>query len=347
MHERSPTPNILGLQVVCVFLGIIGFVAYAVSKFTSGRAIVLITVIGLLGSLVAFIILARQLKSMGHIVKAIVISLLAVVLGSYIVLFALIYFFQDAIANKTSAFFQPRSISAEAAQALVASDVEAIHLTTPDGARLSGWLVRNSTQAQSPLVIYFDGSGSESSKMIPYARKLDGWSVALIRYRGFGPSTGTPSQANAFADATLIYDTLSKRPDINSRHIVSMGYSLGTGIAVYLSEQRPVAGTILVSPYGSMTLAGPKQPPIYAPLSGIMHRYFDSISRVPTINSPMLCLIGSNDWAVPPELSLKLAGKWGGQTTIKTYAGEDHSLFLHDNGSWTDILAFLQGIEQK
>ncbi len=345
MQAKPTGPGLLGLQIICVLLGVMGFVAYAVSKFTSGRAIVLITVIGLLGFIIVLVVLAWRLRTPGRIVRAITVSLLAVVLGSYLILFVLIYFFQDAIADKTNAFFQPRSISVEAAQALVASDVHAIRLTTPDGAQLSGWLVRNSTEAKSPLVIYFDGSGSESSLMIPYANKLDGWSVALIRYRGFGPSTGTPSQANAFADATFIYDTLSKRLDVNSRHIVAMGYSLGTGVAVYLAEQRPVAGTVLVSPYDRVTLIGFNRSPLYAPLAGIMHRYFDSASRAPHITSPLLCLIGSADPVIPPQSSLKLVGQWGGPTSVKRYEGEDHSLFLHDNNSWADIETFLQTIE--
>ena len=169
----------------------------------------------------------------------------------------------------------------------------------------------------------------------------------MINYRGFGQSEGTPSQATAFADATFIYDTLTQRPDIDAGHVVAMGYSLGTGIAVYLSEQRPVAGTVLAAPYDSLTLIGLKHPPLYAPLSGILKRYFDSISRAPGIKNPLLVLIGSADPVIPPELSQKLAGQWGGVTDIKTYSGEDHDLLLHNNSTWADIKAFLQTLEQK
>ena len=335
------------LQFVCVLLGMIGLVAYAISKFTSGRAVIWITAAGILGFIVTLVILARRVKRPGPVLGTIAGSLLAVLLGAYLVLFPLIYFFQDTIANQMNAFFQPRGISEEQAQALVTGDVEAIDLATPDGARLRGWLVRNSNAAAAPLVIYFDGSGSEASQMIPYARKLTGWSVALVNYRGFSPSTGTPSQAHAFADASLIYDTLSRRPDVNPGRIVAMGYSLGTGVAVYLAAERPIVATVLVAPYDYQTLVGLKQPPLYAPLSGIMKRYFDSISRAPTIRGPLLCLIGSADQAVPPALSQRLASSWGGRTVIKTYEGEDHSLLLHDNSSWTDINAFLQSISDR
>ena len=69
--------------------------------------------------------------------------------------------------------------------------------------------------------------------------------MALVNYRGFGPSTGTPSQAHVFADRDAdLRHARTGRPDVDPRRIVAMGYSLGTGV-FYLAEQRPVVGTIL------------------------------------------------------------------------------------------------------
>lgn len=342
MSTKASAHTTLWLQVICILLGVMGLLAYAISKFSSGKMVVIRTAVGGLGFLAALIALAVRARRFGLIVGRVAVTLIAVILGFYLLLFALIYFFQDAIANEANAFFQPRGISAAAAQALVAADVEALDFMTPDGARLAGWLVKNSPAPRAPLIIFFDGSGSVTSDMIPTMHKLTGWSVALVNYRDFAPSTGTPSQAHAFADATLIYDTLARRPDVDAGRIAAMGYSLGAGIAVYLAEQRPVVGTILVAPYDYQTLIGRKQEPLFRPLAGIMHRYFNSIARAPGIHSPLLCLIGAADPVIAPERSRKLAQSWGGETTVKTYAGEDHGLLAHENGSWDDILAFLK-----
>jgi uncharacterized protein len=78
-----------------------------------------------------------------------------------------------------------------------------------------------------------------------------------------------------------------------------------------------------------------------------MKRYFNSISRAPGIKTPLLVLIGSADPVIPPGLSQKLAGQWGGVTDIKTYPGEDHDLLLHNNSSWADVATFLQTLKQK
>jgi uncharacterized protein len=341
----DPAHNERRLQLINILLGITGIVAYAISMFTSGAVSVVVTAIGLLGFVITLGVLIWRRKRLGPIVKAVAIALLAVIAGSYLILFLLIVFFQDTIANQTSSFFQPKAISPEAAQAVVASDVEALDLTTPDGARLRGWLVKNSNEPHAPLLIFFNGSGSESSAMIPLVRALDGWSVALLNYRGFGQSEGTPSQANAFADATFIYDTLTQRADIDPDRVAAMGYSLGTGVATYLSEQRPTTGTVLVAPYDSQTLIGLKRPPLYAPLMRLMHRYFDSIARAPGITTPLLVLIGTDDLVIPPEMSQKLADQWGGAVDVKSYPGEDHDLLLHNNSSWANISDFLKTLE--
>ncbi|MFZ5855697.1 MAG: alpha/beta hydrolase [Chloroflexota bacterium] len=347
MLEKQQERPVFWLQIATVLLGITGLLAYAVSKFTSGRLIVIITVVGFLGFLMMIGLLAFRLKHPWKILRSVAISLLAVVICTYLLLFLSVISFQDAIANHTSSFFQPKRITTEAARSLIAPDVTEILIPMQDGIILHGWLVRNSTEARTPLVIYFGGSGSEASEIVHLARKLTGWSVALINYRGFGLSEGTPTHEKALTDALAIYDVLTARDDIDSRRVVSMGYSLGTGVAVYLSEQRPLAGTILVSPYEQWTLIGLKQSPIYAPLEGFLKPYFDSLSRAPMIKLPMFCLVGSEDTFVPPALSLELVEAWGGEARVITYQGEDHGLLFHDNNSWNDILGFLQSLEQK
>lgn len=339
--------TVLRLQAINILLGTAGIFAYAASKFTPGRSIVFITATSIPGFLVTLILLALKIKGFWKVIRVVSISLLAAVAGAYLLLFAGICFFQDAIANGTSSFFQPRTISADASRSLLGTNVTELDLTTPEGIHLRGWLVRNSTGIKAPLVIYFGGSGSESSELIPLASQLNGWSVALVNYRGFGLSEGTPTHKNALEDALFIYDELTARDDVDPARVVPMGYSLGTGVAVYLSAQRPVAGTILVAPYDRWSLVGLKTPPIYAPLESMLKPYFDSLSLAPGIRAPMLCLTGSKDGIVPPGSSLKLVTTWGGDVTHLIYPEEDHGLLFHDNSSWSDLLKFLQGLGQQ
>ena len=337
--------SIFRLQIACQILGVAGFMSYATSKFTSGKLVVVATAIGLIGFLVTLILMAFSLKNCSRMIKYIGLSILAAMVGGYLILFICVYFFQDTIANRTSTFFQPRTIPDEIANAYTEPGVLPLNLLTPDGFHLRGWMVQNSDQEKAPLLIYYGGSGSESSEIIPYAKKIDGWSIALLNYRGFGLSEGIPTHAIVLADALFIYDNLVARADIDPERVVVMGYSLGSGIAVYLSEQRQTTGTVLVSPYDYWTLIGLKRTPLYAPLTSLMNHYFNSIDHAPGIHTPLLCLIGAEDVTVPTARSLNLVNAWGGRVEWISYPGEDHGLLFHPNRSWVDILDFLSEID--
>ena len=119
-----------------------------------------------------------------------------------------------------------------------------------------------------------------------------------------------------------------------------MGWSLGTAVSVYLSDNRPTKGTILIAPINSMFSRCQSYVP-FIPLSIVMKEKFDSISRAPSINTPLLCLIGDLDINVSPSSSMKLVRKWKGDSTVKTYKGYDHFLMFHNNKCWEDIKLFL------
>ena len=333
------------LQVTSILFGVFGLAAFLASKFANGRLIVILTVAGFVGFLVTASILAVKIKRFWKALGTLALDLLLAVLGAYLLMFFTLLFFQDTIADWTSTFFQPSILSEEAAQEAATGNVEVLSFTAPDGVQLNGWLMDNAASDPSPLMIVFNGSGSESSGLIPYMKNLDGWKVALVNYRGFGTSGGSPGRQKALDDALLVFDALSSRADIDSGRIVSMGYSLGTGVAVHLSAKRPTTGTILVAPYDKLTLIGFKNSPAYAPFAGIMHPLFDNAALAPRITTPLLVLMGSLDTNVPPELSKRLADLWGGDVKAIEYPGEDHGLLFHKNNSLKDIRDFLARLE--
>lgn len=344
------------LQVICVLCGLIGVPGIMITHVTPQRSAAIftpksvITVLSLL-SLLAFIWLViqliRYLKTPGQKVKFLAVALFSTLVGSEIFLILFVVFFQDQVILRNGVIFQPKSMSQETASTLVKDNVGALNFVAADQTRLQGWLVKNASRERSPLIIYFGGSSQEVSNMIPYFQKIDGWSAALINYRGYGRSEGTPSEDNLFQDSTLIYDSLSKRDDIDSKKIVTMGWSLGTGVSVYLSEQRPVSGTILVSPFDNWAHMFQSRDFPLIPLSFIKDKYFilNSISRAASIHTPLLCLVGEKDNIVLPSLSKDLARHWGGEETTVIYEDADHGLLFQENSSWQDISTFLESMK--
>lgn len=194
-------------------------------------------------------------------------------------------------------------------------------------------------------MIYFGGNGDELSNFIEDAKRLKGWSVALVNYRGYGLSQGRPGEDSLFGDAVVIYDYLTTRNDVNAGNVVAMGRSLVTGIAVYLASQRPLKGVILVSPYDSVASVARHRVPL-APVSLILKHPFDSVSRAPSITVPLLALAAVEDRTIYPLHSMQLVESWGGPNTLQMIPGADHNTILTSDKLWENVTAFLKQLNR-
>jgi pimeloyl-ACP methyl ester carboxylesterase len=277
---------------------------------------------------------------------------LSILICTYLIICLFFYQNLDELIKINHLVYQSNKIDQSTAEKirLLYSDAEEIKINTSDNINLYGWLIKNSSVKEAPLLIYFGGSGEEVSDMLSIAEGLDGWSVALINYRSYGLSEGEPSKISLYNDANSIYDYFSKRSDIDNKKIVSMGYSLGTGIAVNLSSERSTAGTILVSPYDNYskfkgkTISNTLQLHNMFPLSYFIGESYNSIKKASSIKSPLLCLAGDLDKNIPIEYSKNLVAKWGGEKTMKTIHRGDHSFIFSSGDAWNEIKNFLKVI---
>jgi pimeloyl-ACP methyl ester carboxylesterase len=209
-----------------------------------------------------------------------------------------------------------------------------------DGPILHGWFKRGPVDARAPLLIYFGGNAEEMSWVVDDFSKHSDLAVALINYRGYGLSQGTPSETALTADAIAIYDALLTRRDVDGQRVVLMGRSLGTGVAVYLASQRKACGVILVSPYDSLSAVAQRHYPVF-PVAALLRHRFDSRSRAPTIDIPLLALTGAQDTLVTPERSRALVGAWRGSHQLEELDGAGHNdITLHPR-FWPTVNKFL------
>lgn len=119
-----------------------------------------------------------------------------------------------------------------------------------------------------------------------------------------------------------------------------MGRSLGTGPAVYLTANRNLYKTILVSPYDSMTKWLQNNVP-FIPADLVMMSPLDSLSRASSINTKALCLVGEKDRSVLPSQSERLMSKWGGKNSLYTIKNENHDTILYSEELWDKVKIFL------
>ncbi|MFH1044158.1 MAG: alpha/beta fold hydrolase [Pseudomonadota bacterium] len=249
----------------------------------------------------------------------------------------LIYFFQERL------IFFPQPLTQDPLKANTGAAIEEVSLVTEDQVRLHGWLVKAApTPTPAPLLIYFGGNAEEVSWLVSTAGEYAGWSLLAFNYRGYGRSEGKPGEAELFADALQIYDYAVRRAETG--RVAVMGRSLGSGVAVYLATQRPVAGVILVSPYDSIENVARGVYP-YLPIGLMLKHRFDSLSRAPGIKAPLLCLVASDDRVIPRPHSERLYAAWGGTKQWREIRPSTHDSVADEPDYWRAIAAFLADLK--
>lgn len=254
----------------------------------------------------------------------------------YCLILVVMYVYQSSL------IFFPKKLTTEALGAVQAqTGVEYVTLNTKDNCNLRGWFVNSKMYKKPGLLIYFGGNAEEVSWLIEDMKKINGWNVVLMNYRGYGQSEGIPGETELFSDSLEIYDYFlaKEKPD----QIVVMGRSLGTGVATYVAAKRKVSGVILVSPYDSITSVAKENYP-YLPVELLLKHKFDSLSRANSIKAPLKVIIAANDTTIPPKNSKTLANNWGGKAEVSLITNEDHNTVSLNDKYWKIIGEFLASL---
>jgi fermentation-respiration switch protein FrsA (DUF1100 family) len=123
-----------------------------------------------------------------------------------------------------------------------------------------------------------------------------GLGVLAIDYRGYGGSTGTPSEAGLGRDAEAAYRWIATQA--LGAPTALFGESLGSGVAVTLADEHPVAGLVLDSPFASIVRLGERAAP-WLPVRMLMRERFDSEVRIGGVDAPVLIVHCMADREIP------------------------------------------------
>lgn len=161
-----------------------------------------------------------------------------------------------------------------------------------EGARV---LVNTRPRDGSEAVIYFGGNAETVSySLATLADAFPARSLYALNYRGYGGSTGSPSETALIADALVLFD----RVHADHPHITVIGRSLGSGVAIHIASERPVERLVLVTPYDSLATIAAGQFR-YFPLTWLMRDKFESWRYAPKIAAPTQLIAAQNDEVIP------------------------------------------------
>lgn len=177
----------------------------------------------------------------------------------------------------------------------------AASLTLPvEGASLQ---VSVQTRPGASAILYFGGNAEDVSGSLPQlARLFPDHALYLMHYRGFGQSTGEPSEPALHADARALYEHVRRE----HAQIKVVGRSLGSGVAARLASEQPVARLALVTPFDSIENVAVEHYP-WLPVRWLIRDRFDSAAVAGRISAPTTLIAAERDTLIRPERTAQLA----------------------------------------
>ncbi len=177
-------------------------------------------------------------------------------------------------------------------------EVEDVWFFAPDGEELHGWWIPHE-KARGTLLYCHGNAGSlaDQAGALVELRRL-GVHLFAFDYRGYGRSSGRPSQGGVLRDAQAAHDHVVRALGQPEESIVLLGHSLGGAIAIDCAVHRPVAGLIVQSSFvDTREMARELYPQV--PMHWIARRRFRSIDKVRALEVPKLFVHGDCDERIP------------------------------------------------
>lgn len=202
---------------------------------------------------------------------------------------------------------------------------ERLELETPDGHRLHGVHIppASGEPAERLLVLGFAGNAWNSADAAAYLHDIYPEAhVVAFHYRGYAPSTGSPSAEALRADAPLVLAEAQRR--VKPKRSVLVGFSIGSGVAASLAAHKDVDGLILVTPFDSLKAVAQGYYP-WLPVGLLFSEEMDAAGPLETSATPVAIIAAERDTLIPPRRTDALRGRVRNLVFDRTIPGAGHN----------------------
>jgi fermentation-respiration switch protein FrsA (DUF1100 family) len=203
---------------------------------------------------------------------------------------------------------------------------ESITIQTSDGERLHAW--RLHVDRPRADIVYFHGNGGNLSMWTPIlvgmARRR--YSVLAVDYRGYGLSTGRPTERGLYRDVEAVLEHVKGDRDAGVP-LIYWGRSLGTTMAAYAATVAAPDGLILESGFpDARALVRSSSPPL-AFLALFSTYRFPTADFANRVAAPIpVCVVhGDRDGVIPFALGRALFDRLSGPKEFVAIPGGDHN----------------------
>jgi uncharacterized protein len=220
-------------------------------------------------------------------------SLLVSVAIAYAAIVALVFLFQSHLV-----YFPNVGREVAVTPQAYGLAFEAVTIATQDGEKLAAWWVP-APQSRGAVLIFHGNAGNISHRIdyLSMFHKL-GYATLIIDYRGYGNSTGSPSEEGTYRDAEAAWRWLLEDRGVKAGDVVLMGESLGGAVAAWLAARVAPRAVVLASTFTSVPDLGAQVYP-FLPVRLVSRFSYDNRAAVKAIKAPLLIAHSAQDDIIP------------------------------------------------
>lgn len=204
-----------------------------------------------------------------------------------------------------------------------------ISVETSDGNTLHGIHIPSVSPARTPrtLILGFGGNAWNGADVAALLHMLFPQAeVVVFHYRGYNPSTGSPSAEALLADAPLVHDFAIDR--VKPDRTIAVGFSIGSGVAANLAGQRPLDGLILVTAFDSLKSAASDLYP-WLPVATFFEHELNTAAYLKKSQVPVAMISGDRDTLIRPARTQALRRQVPNLVYDRTIDGAGHNDIYH------------------
>jgi uncharacterized protein len=246
-------------------------------------------------------------------------KMIGVVVGSIVLLYLLsstyFYFFQEQFVFQSEDLPQNHVYTFD-------QEFQEYTIPTADGEKINA-LLFSPPDSSRGLILYFHGNAGNLQRWGTYAVDFTslGYDVLMTDYRGYGKSTGSPSEEKLYEDAQVILEW--SKSEINFDRLIIYGRSLGSAVASNLASTANPELLILETPFEKLSGATYFLPSRYD---------FPNHTFVPKVRCKKVFIHGTDDWVVPLASAVKL----------KPFLNADDKFVIIKGGSHNNLREFAE-----
>lgn len=223
---------------------------------------------------------------------------------------------------------------------------ETLSLSTEDDETIAGWYIPAIADESEPkqTVLFCHGNAGDIGDRVGLIRTFHrlGFNVLVFDYRGFGESSGSPSEAGTYQDVLACWDYLVDTRKLRPERIIVFGRSLGGAVACWMAAHSNPGALVLESVFSSIPAMAAETVP-YLPVRLLCRIKYDNVKTIAQVKCPVLVAHSKADQMCPYKQGRRVFNAAKSPKQFVEMQGGHNTGGLDVNSHYqTELLAFVK-----